>query len=111
LPNFIGRWFPKQDDPEQLDAHCAAMLVLLKPWRCLETDLKGRTETWTQALTNFLADDDGRNQHIISGIQFFYQTKATADRLRDSEMHTAGDEGENGRDIDDEDQEYGDDEE
>ncbi|KAG1866095.1 hypothetical protein F4604DRAFT_1585958 [Suillus subluteus] len=40
LPNFIGRYFPRQDDPDIYDFYCASMLLLLKPWRDIATDLK-----------------------------------------------------------------------
>ena len=33
LPNFIGRYFPPWDDPDEYPFYCALMLMLLKPWR------------------------------------------------------------------------------
>ena len=38
LPNFIGRPFPRRDDPEEYEFYCASMLMLLKPWRNLAED-------------------------------------------------------------------------
>ncbi|KAI0310393.1 hypothetical protein OF83DRAFT_1070612 [Amylostereum chailletii] len=33
LPNFIGRPFARCDDEDNRDFYCAAMLMLLQPWR------------------------------------------------------------------------------
>lgn len=40
LPDFIGKYFPHRDDPTSYTIYCAAMLVLLKPWRNIANDLK-----------------------------------------------------------------------
>lgn len=32
LPNFLGRWLPRNDDEKTYDFYCACMLMLLKPW-------------------------------------------------------------------------------
>ena len=40
LPNFFGHYFSHCDDPEQYSFYCAFMLMLLKPWRNVKTDLK-----------------------------------------------------------------------
>ncbi|TFK80707.1 hypothetical protein K466DRAFT_503419, partial [Polyporus arcularius HHB13444] len=49
LPNFIGRYFPRRDDPDIHSFYCASMLALLKPWRDLAADLKAPSETWSEA--------------------------------------------------------------
>src|ERR1700722_8779467 len=46
LPNIIGRYFPRRDDPDTYQFYCASMLLLLKPWRNIETDLKSPSQTW-----------------------------------------------------------------
>jgi len=53
LPNFIGRQFPCIDDPETYDFYCASMLMLLKPWHNLCSDLKGADESWSPAFEYF----------------------------------------------------------
>lgn len=55
LPNFIGRYFPPRDDPDEYPLYCACMLMLLKPWRCLESDLKLLSQTWESAFVDFLS--------------------------------------------------------
>ncbi|KAI6120907.1 hypothetical protein EDD16DRAFT_1478034, partial [Pisolithus croceorrhizus] len=49
LPNFIGRYFPARDHPNPSSFYCTSMLMLLKPWRSLATDLKESSDTWQSA--------------------------------------------------------------
>ena len=76
LPNFLGRWFPRNDDPEIYDFYCACMLVLLKPWRDLATDLKSHTETWTSAFEEFRASTSPKVRRTLSGIQYFHECES-----------------------------------
>jgi hypothetical protein len=42
LPNFMGPWLPRHDEPAIYPLYYASMLMLLKPWRtlsCPQTDL------------------------------------------------------------------------
>lgn len=45
LANFVGKQFPCSDNPEILQFYCASMLLLLKPWQNLSTDLKAPEES------------------------------------------------------------------
>ena len=78
LPNFIGRWFPRNDDPEVSDYHAASMLMLLKPWRDPESDLKSPSETWTSAFEAFRAAASDRLLRTMSGIQYFHECSLAA---------------------------------
>ncbi|KIO05454.1 hypothetical protein M404DRAFT_141396, partial [Pisolithus tinctorius Marx 270] len=78
LPNFIGCYFPTQDDPDCHAFYCASMLMLLKPWWDLGTDLKESHETWEHALSTFLASAPTRIHHIISGVQYFHRCEKSA---------------------------------
>jgi hypothetical protein len=80
LPNFIGQYFPRRDDPDQYDFYCASMLMLLKPWRSIERDLKLPSQTWASAFETFLSTASQRNQHIVSGIQYFHNCLSSAQR-------------------------------
>ena len=60
LPNFIGRFSPRSDDPDIRDFYCASMLPLLKPWREV-TDLKLPSQTWSQAFDSFLSTSKERH--------------------------------------------------
>ncbi|KAJ6518282.1 hypothetical protein C8R47DRAFT_959864, partial [Mycena vitilis] len=53
LPNFIGNYFPRRDDPDNEEFYHACMLTLLKPWRDLETDLKPGSQSWKEAFDLF----------------------------------------------------------
>ena len=78
LPNFLGRWFPRNDDPDIYDFYCACMLVLMKPWRDLTTDLKSHTETWTSAFEEFRATASPEVRRMLSGIQYFHECESAA---------------------------------
>ena len=78
LPNFLGRWFPRNDDPDTYDFYCACMLVLLKPWRDLATDLKSQEEAWTSAFEAFRVSASPKVRRILSGIQYFHECESAA---------------------------------
>ncbi|KAF8076843.1 hypothetical protein FPV67DRAFT_1383733, partial [Lyophyllum atratum] len=82
LPNFIGRYFPRCDDPENYSFYCACMLMLLKNWRDLQMDLKSAEETWEQAFNTFISSPEAqrkRLQDILSGIQYFHACESAAE--------------------------------
>jgi len=80
LPNFIGHYFPQRDDPYKHTFYCASMLMLLKPWRNIETDLKLPTQTWESAFEMFLSTAPRKTRHIVSGIQYFHECESSARR-------------------------------
>ncbi len=53
IVNFVGRFFPSRDDPVSYAFYCASMLVLLKPWRNLATDLKRTDQSWAESFIEF----------------------------------------------------------
>jgi PIF1-like helicase len=81
LPNIIGRYFPRRDDPEMEDLYSASMLALLKPWRNLQT-LKSNLLTWRQAFDIFIAAAPKRVQDIVSNIQYYYDCEDAASLQR-----------------------------
>ncbi|GAW02021.1 Vacuolar membrane-associated protein IML1 [Debaryomyces hansenii CBS767] [Lentinula edodes] len=56
------------------------MLMLLKPWRELKTDLKKNNETWEHAFESFTATCSKRELDIMSDIQYFYECESSAHR-------------------------------
>ena len=78
LPNFLGKWFPRNDDPETYNFYCACMLVLLKPWRNLKDDLKSDTETWASSFEAFRASASRKVRRMLSGIQYFHECESAA---------------------------------
>ena len=85
LPNFIGRYFPWRDDPKIYPFYCACMLLLLKPWRDLRTDLKSPTQSWSAAFDAFLNRAPPHTQFILSGIQYFHECESAAKASRQQE--------------------------
>lgn len=84
LPNFLGKWFPRNDDEAIYDFYCACMLTLLKPWRKLKEDLKSPTESWAAAFGAFSASATPRVRRALSGIQYFHECESAAQKDRDS---------------------------
>ena len=80
LPNFIGRYFPPRDDPDQYPFYCASMLMLLKSWRNIETDLKEPTQNWEAAFAAFVETAPVNIKDILSGIQYYHQCRSSAMR-------------------------------
>jgi hypothetical protein len=78
LPNFIGRYFPRRDDTEIHSFYCACMLMLLKPWRNISTDLKSTSQSWEEAFNEFLSGAPPRVHSILSGIQYFHDCESVA---------------------------------
>lgn len=78
LPNFLGRWLPRNDDKKSYDFYCACMLMLLKPWRKLQTDLKSPSESWAGAFETFRASAAPRARRALSGIQYFHECESAA---------------------------------
>ena len=78
LPNFIGSKFPREDDADDRDMYCASMLMLLKPWRDLASDLKGTDETWEAAFNEFRRAASTKELNILSSIQYFHECERAA---------------------------------
>lgn len=77
LPHFIGRWFPRNDKADIRPLYCAAVLMLLNPWRSL-TNLKASTETFEYAFQRFLATCSERHRHVLDNLQFYYISRDMA---------------------------------
>ena len=84
LPNIIGQWFPRRDTVENYPYYCASMLMLLKPWRNLRTDLKDENASWESAFQDFVANHDEEENvaFTLSNIQFFHECDSAAQRAR-----------------------------
>jgi hypothetical protein len=61
------------------------MLTLLKTWWNLHSDLKTPSQSWTEALNEFVTSSLSHIQFILSGIQYFHECETAAkDREDDS---------------------------
>ena len=72
LPQFVGRWLPRNDKPHERELYCASILALLKPW-CNLSELKANTETFDQAFKSFVDNSPKRTKDIIENIQYYYE--------------------------------------
>ena len=86
LPDVVGRWFPRRDDEDRQDYYMASMLMLLKPWRSLVTDLKDAEESWSVAFHKFTKDAPPQVHTTFSAIQYFHEcdTAAKQTTVRDA---------------------------
>jgi len=98
LPNFIGTKFPKSDDANEHNLYCASMLMLLKPWRDLETDLKASTETWTDAFSRFKGQASQMTLNVLAGIQYYHESERDAFQGMDNSTYDSLREGLEGDD-------------
>lgn len=83
LPNFIGHYFPGADDSDTRELYCACMLLLLKPWRDVRINLKAPSQSWTTAFDLFISTASKKTKDIISGIQYFYESRTAAEEERE----------------------------
>jgi hypothetical protein len=78
LPNFIGRYFPRNDDRDEYPFYSASVLLLLKPWRDVRTDLKNDDEDWAHAFQKFKENADRKILDILSNIEYCYESKPSS---------------------------------
>lgn len=78
LPDIVGPWIERSDNPETYALHFASALALPKPWRPLE-DLKPLHIPWRIALESILENADDKQQCIYANIQYYYQCRDSAD--------------------------------
>lgn len=83
LPNIVGPFIPRNDQPESYDTYCATILALLKPWRDLRT-LRVQGQSWKQAFESFISTATKRQLDFISAAQYHYQCKDAAARQRET---------------------------
>ena len=69
---------PRRDDEERQDYYMASMLMLLKPWRSLVTDLKDANQSWSFAFHTFVKDAPGQVHATLSAIQYFHKCDTAA---------------------------------
>jgi PIF1-like helicase len=83
LPNIIGPWFPRRDDPKIYPFYCASMLMLLKPWRDLKKDLKSTSQSWEEAFHDFVKNSPDKIRNVLSNIQYLHDCEEAAKAKRD----------------------------
>ncbi|CEL58884.1 hypothetical protein RSOLAG1IB_12210 [Rhizoctonia solani AG-1 IB] len=83
LPDIVGPWFERRNDPDTYSLYCASVLTALKPWREL-TNLKNGFDSWSEALDTFLLDASCRQKSIRANMQYYYQCKESADQAEEN---------------------------
>lgn len=78
LPNFIGQYFPPNNDDEQHDFYCASMLTLFKPWQNLAHNLKLDSQSWSDAFNDLTSSLPLWQQNMINNIQYFHECENSA---------------------------------
>ncbi|KIJ31362.1 hypothetical protein M422DRAFT_267035 [Sphaerobolus stellatus SS14] len=71
IPDFLGGWLPRNDEPETYNYYCACVMMLLKPWRKLE-NLKVSFPTWQEAFDAFLSSSLQQIRNILDNFQHRY---------------------------------------
>jgi hypothetical protein len=84
IPRFIGRYFPRRDDPDVHEFYCASMLTLLKPWRKL-CDLKPQGVSWQAAFAMFTATAPPHVSYTLSNIHLYHRAELAAEEDRRQE--------------------------
>ncbi|TFK18743.1 hypothetical protein FA15DRAFT_660462 [Coprinopsis marcescibilis] len=73
LPRIAGHWFPQHDDPPNYPFYCAAILILLRPWRNLEHLLEGlETTSFMEGFQQFCGQTSKHNLRILDNIQSYH---------------------------------------
>lgn len=73
-------YFPPRSDLDQFPFYYESMLMSLKPWRQMETDLKKATQSWDATFKEFLKKAPEKTTVILSGIQGYQQCQWSAMR-------------------------------
>ncbi|KAF8995076.1 hypothetical protein BDQ17DRAFT_1330730 [Cyathus striatus] len=76
------------------------MLMLLKPWQNIKTDLKSDSETWKTAFNQFMETALARVHCILARIQYYHDSKSAARKERARAMTELPDTTENSNGYD-----------
>jgi hypothetical protein len=72
MAEFIGEWFPRDDDPDEGEFYSAWMLALLVPWRKM-VDICGEDQAFSIRFERFKASTTKGNKDILKGIQYYWE--------------------------------------
>lgn len=77
LPNIVGIYPPRNDDPDRHELYCALMLMLFRPWRSIEM-LKTDHVSWTSEFENYAQQIDQRTLDLMDNLQYLHRSEAAA---------------------------------
>ncbi|GAW06241.1 ATP-dependent DNA helicase PIF1 [Lentinula edodes] len=87
VPLYVGRWFPRNDRPEDRTIYILLMLAILKPWRKI-TDITKGFHTFEDAWSDFTDHCSDRMHDFISNVQYFYRCSDQSAARREKEYQT-----------------------
>jgi hypothetical protein len=77
MPDFLGQWLPRWDDPNVRNFYVASVLMLLKPWREVG-DILEENSTWEDTFTSFLSSTSESTVNLLDNFQFYYACESLA---------------------------------
>lgn len=77
LPDFMGQYLPRSNDPDVHELYCATVLMLFKPWWRFSDLHEG--QTWSNALTEFRQTAAPHILRMITNIQLRYSCEDAAE--------------------------------
>ncbi|KAJ3567669.1 hypothetical protein NP233_g6214 [Leucocoprinus birnbaumii] len=81
LPDFVGKWPPRNDNEELKELYCAFMLLLFRPWRQWP-DILGGNSTFRQVFDGFMTSSPVHIRKTLDNIQYYYSSMDCAERAR-----------------------------
>ncbi len=96
IPNFTGRFLPRNDDQDIHDLYCASILTLARPWREL-LDLKAGWRSWDEEFEQFIPSCPKRLRDIIGNLQHYYRCGDAT--IKESRIISSGDVPDEGNEI------------
>ncbi|KAJ3562467.1 hypothetical protein NP233_g9554 [Leucocoprinus birnbaumii] len=71
--NFIGRWFPRNDAPEERELYCAMVMVVFRPWRDLAS-LRPEGSTFDQEFQQWEQTVPREIRRRLTNVQFYHES-------------------------------------
>ncbi|GAW02204.1 ATP-dependent DNA helicase PIF1 [Lentinula edodes] len=87
VPLYVGRWFPRNDRPEDRVLYILLMLAILKPWREI-TDITKGFQTLEEVWSDFTEHCSDRTQDFIANVQYFYRCSDQSAARREKEYQS-----------------------
>ncbi|THV04521.1 hypothetical protein K435DRAFT_649064, partial [Dendrothele bispora CBS 962.96] len=78
-----GPPIPRQDRENILECYHRLMLILFKPWRCID-DLRIKDQSWKDAFETFLPECPSEFKEIMDNMQLQHECRDSRDDYFDS---------------------------
>ena len=84
LPNIVGPFFLRPNDPICRNLYCASMLALLFPWRDLQ-DIKAGFNSFETSFISFSEAASQADRDMLASAQYYHDRKVAASTHRESD--------------------------